>query len=137
MGRYRHVETRQEEISYEARIWWALWAVALVVLLYTAYHHSREYDLVHNGQCIEAEYYVFEGREKAKYWDENNNLYMYDLSGMDAVHGEDTVLLYYKEVVALAEPHRDIRVWLYPYLFSGFAISVFSWILYRIYHRID
>lgn len=116
MGRYREVETEQQEKSYEARIWWALWCVALTVLIYTVWHQYREFDLVHNGQCIEAEYHVYNGNELARYRDENNGYHSYNVSGMDAIHGEQTILLYYKDNIAHAEPHRHPRVWLFSYV---------------------
>ncbi|MCM1100043.1 MAG: hypothetical protein NC079_04730 [Clostridium sp.] len=139
MGRYQYMdmETEQESKSFEARVWWIFWIIALVVLLYTAYHHWRVSDLVHNGRCIEAEYSVYNGKELARYRDENNILYSYDLSGLNAIHGEDTVLLYYKDFVSTAEPRRAFTVWLWPYLFSTASLILFSWVLYRIYHRED
>ena len=57
MGRYRVVETDRQERSYEARIWWALWGIALLALIYTVYHQFREYDLIHNGQSMDYRLY--------------------------------------------------------------------------------
>lgn len=129
------METEQEAKSYEARIWWVLWFIALGVLLYTAYHHISEYHRVHGGHCIEAEYFVYNGRELAMYRDENNINHSYDLSGYDAVHEEDTVKLYYTDNVSLAEPRRTPSSWIAPYFFSTAALAFFSWILIRIYRR--
>lgn len=134
MGRYRTIETEQQKRSYAARIWWVFWGVAFIALVYTVWHQVREYDLVHNGQCIEAEYYIYNGNEYARFIDENNRYRILGLGGFDAVHGEDTVNLYYKTRPSLAEPHRDPRAWLFAYVLFG---PLFVWCsikLYKIYH---
>lgn len=133
MGRYREVETEQQEKSYEARIWWALWGVALMAMAYTAWHQAHEYDLVHNGLCIEAEYYIYNGQELAKYCDENNRWHFYNVSGFDAIHDENTIKLYYKENINLAEPHRHPWIWIFSYLLFGAIFSGCSLRLRKIY----
>lgn len=135
MGRYRQVETEQEAKSYEARIWWVFWGVALIVLIYTIWHQTREYDLVHNGQCIEAEYYIYNGKELARYQDENNRYYSYDVSGRDAVHDEHTIKLYYKTNISAAEPHIHPRVWIFPYLLFGSMFVLCTLKLRKIYRQ--
>lgn len=133
MGRYREVETEEQDKSYEARIWWVLWGVALIVLIYTVWHQVREYDLIHNGQCIEAEYYVYNGQEMAKYRDEDNRYHSYNVSGLDAVHDEDTIKLYYKDNLNPAEPHRHPRIWIFSYLLFGAIFAGCSLRLRKIY----
>ncbi len=137
MGRYQDYESEKSEQSYEARIWWALWAVALVVILYTAWQQYRNFDLVHNGICVEAEYSVYKERQLAKVWDsETGNLIQsFDVSGMDARHGEDTILLYYKDNLALAEPQRELSAWLKAYALYGLMFAGCSWKLRRIYKK--
>lgn len=135
MGRYHEVETEQQTKSYEARIWWVFWGVALVVLAYTVYHQVREYDLVHNGQCIEAEYYIYNGKEMARYYDEDNHYHAYDVSGRDAIHDENTIKLYYKTSIAAAEPHIHPKVWIFSYVLFGTAFVLCSLKLHQIYHR--
>lgn len=135
MGRYQDYESEKSEQSYEARIWWALWAVALAVILYTAWQQYRNFDLVHNGICVEAEYSVYKERQLAKVWDsETGNLIQsFDVSGMDARHGEDTIRLYYKDNLALAEPQRELSAWLKSYALYGLMFAGCSWKLRRIY----
>ncbi len=135
MGRYREVQTEQQEKSYEARIWWALWAIALIALAYTVWHQVREYDLVHNGQCIEAEYYVYNGQELAKYLDQDNRYHSYNVSGFDAVHDEQTIKLYYKDNINFAEPRRRFRSWLFSYLLFVPAFAGCSLRLHKIYRK--
>ena len=135
MGRYRTFETEKDEKSFEARIWWVFWVIALVVLCYTAYQQLLEYDLIHNGSSIEAEYYVYNGKELARYRDEQNVNYSFDLSDYDAVHGEDTVTLYYKDRINYAVPRRDIKSWLYSYFIFVPVLVVSSLIIIKIYRR--
>lgn len=135
MGRYRTVESEKDEQSYEARIWWVFWIVAVVVIAYTAYLQYLNYDLVHNGQCIEAEYYVYNNQELARYKDENGMLVNKSLEGLNAIHGEDTVLLYYKDYMSLAEPKRETSAWLYSYLIFIPMLAGTTWKLITIYKR--
>lgn len=133
MGRYREVETIQDSRSYDARIWWAFWAVALIVLIYTAWHQIREYDLVHNGNSIVAEYYIYNEQELARYLDENNRYHSYNVSGLNAIHEEDTITLYYKTSIDAAEPHRHPKTWIYSYIIFGIALVLCSLKIYKIY----
>lgn len=137
MGRYQTVETEKHSKSYAARIWWALWAVAFVVLVYTAWTHVREFYLVKTGDCIVANYSVYNGEEIAHYRDEaTNSYYTYYLSGMDAVHEEDTVKLYYKNGhIDDAEPHRDVMLWVKNYVIFGIAIILLSLKIKSIYSQ--
>lgn len=135
MGRYREVPTEKEERSLEARIWWALWGVALVVLLYTAWHQIREYDLIHNGQSFEAEYEVYKGMELARYYDENNHYHSYNIGGLDAVHGENTITMYYKHDIARAQPRVNPRLWIFSYVFFGAGFVGCSLRLRKIYSQ--
>ncbi len=135
MGRYRHVETAREERSFEARIWWAFWGISLVVLCYTVFHQVKEYDLVHNGNSFEASYEVYKDQELVTYYDENNHYYSYNVSGMDAVHGEDTIMMYYTDDIDRAQPHIDPKIWIFPYTLFGIMFVVSSLRLRKIYHQ--
>lgn len=135
MGRYRTVESEKDEQSYEARIWWVFWIVAVVVIAYTAWHQYRNYDLVHNGKCIEAQYYVYNNQEMARYKDENGMLVNKSLEGLNAIHEEDTVLLYYKDYMSLAEPKRETSAWLYSYLIFIPLLAGTTWKLITIYKK--
>lgn len=135
MGRYRTVETEKDEKSYEARIWWTFWGISLIVLVYTAYHQIREYDLVHNGQCIEAEYYIYHGQELARYVDENGGYHSYNVDGRAAIHGENTILLYYKTDLSAAEPHIHPWIWIRSYILFGLLLVVSTLLLRKIYRE--
>lgn len=134
MSRYREIETEKSHKSYQARIWWALWAVCFVVLVYTVWTQYREYDLVHHGNCIVADYYVYNGEKLAKYYDEEtNHAYRFNLEGWDAIHEEDTIKMYYWTDIHAAEPHRNPMLWIRSYVIFGIAIVLISFRLYRIY----
>lgn len=137
MGRYQNYESEKTEQSYEARIWWALWAVALVVILYTGWQQYRNFDLIHNGNCIEAEYKLYKERELARIWDQEtgNLIQSFDVSGLDALHGEDTILLYYKDDLSQAEPQRETTAWIKSYVIFGLMFAGCSWKLRRIYTK--
>lgn len=133
MGRYREVQTEKQYKSYQARIWWILWGVALTVLLYTLWHHLRETDLVLNGQCIVAEYYNYGGREYARYRTEDNQLHSYNLTGLAPVHDGDTIKLYYKTYIGAAEPRSNPKQWIWSYVVCGLALVLISLKLRKIY----
>lgn len=135
MGRYRNVETAKDEQSYEARVWWVFWIIALIVIIYTAWHQYRNYDLVHNGKCVEAQYYVYNEQEQARFKDENGNWVNKSLEGLNAIHDEDTVLVYYKDYMSLAEPKRDPKAWLYSYLIFVPLLAGTTWKLVTIYKK--
>ena len=135
MGRYRTVETEKDEQSFEARIWWAFWIIALIVIAYTVYHQCRNYDMMHNGTCIEAEYFVYNGQEIARYRDDTGNIVSFNLSGLNAVHDEDTIKLYYKDRINFAEPQRETMVWVKSYVIFGLGLLFCSWKLKKIYSR--
>lgn len=135
MGRYNYMETEKDERSFDARIWWVFWFIALLVLAYTVYHHARSFELVHNGKYIDAEYYIYNNQEMARYIDENNRHYSYNLSALDPVHEENTVRLYYKEFIQLAEPRRNPKIWIFSYLLFGACLVFSSYKLLKIYRQ--
>lgn len=135
MGRYRTVESEKDEQSYEARIWWMFLVVALIVLSYTIWHHYLNYNLVQNGTCIEAQYFVQSNQAQARYQDEAGQIYTYNLSSLNADHDEDTVKLYYVTDIRHAEPKRALKSWLFSYLFFGLMFVGCSFKLYTIYKK--
>lgn len=135
MGRYRTVESEKDEQSYEARVWWMFLAVAVIVLSYTIWHHYRNYDLVQNGTCIEAEYFVHSNQAQARYQDENGQIVTFNLSNSGADHDENTVKLYYREDIRHAEPKRELSSWLMPYGIFGLMLVGCVFKLFTIYRK--
>jgi len=134
MSSYQDFYSEKEEQSYEARIWWVFWVVAVIVIAYTVWHQYRNYDLVHNGTCIEAEYMEYNGQELARYRDETGRVVAsVNLDGMNAIHDEDTILLYYKDNINFAEPKRNPKAWICSYIIFGLLLAGTSYKLYTIY----
>jgi len=133
MGKYQQYETIKDQRSYDARIWWALWAIALLVLIFTVWHTVRQRDLIRNGNCIEADYYTYNGQELARYIDPEGRIYSFNVSGLSTVHLENTVLLYYKDQISLAEPQINPKLFLACYIGFGLALVLISCKLVKIY----
>lgn len=135
MGRYRTVESEKDEQSYEARVWWMFLAVAVIVLSYTIWHHYRNLDLVQNGTCIVAEYFVHNNQPQARYQDESGHINIFNLSSLSAEHDENTVKLYYKDNIKFAEPKRELKSWIISYGIFGLMFVGCSFKLYTIYKK--
>lgn len=135
MGRYRTVESEKDEQSYEARVWWMFLVVAIIVLSYTIWHHYLNHNLVQNGTCIEAQYFIQSNQAQARYQDESGQIYTYNLSNLDADHDEDTVKLYYMTDIRHATPKRTIKFWLFSYTVFGLMFVGCIFKLYLIYKK--
>lgn len=128
------VYNEKEEKQYEGTVWKYLGIAALVVLALVIYMHSKELHIIHNGTCIVASYKVDSlGKEIVRYYDENNRLYIYDVSGMSAMHGETEIRLYYLENIQEAVPQTKWWLWAMYYGFFAALLSVCVWRLYKIY----
>ncbi len=134
MSRYRQVESEKSHKSYQARIWWALWGVAIVVLIYTAWTQIRELHLMHSGNKIVARYYTYSGAELVEYEDPvTHRIYSYNVSGLETVHGDDTITMYYWTDISTAAAQRDPMIYVKAYLFFGIAFVLISIRIRRIY----
>lgn len=125
------VYDEKKERSYHARIWWALFVAAALILLRGVTFHIDEMKLVRNGNVITANYN--ETTAQASYVEENGAYHQYDLSGFTAIHDGNIINLYYEENVAYAEPIHTVGFWLQTYLFFGAATLLCGWRLWRIY----
>ena len=125
------VYDEKKEKSYHARIWWALLAAAVLVLLRGVTFHIDEWKMVHSGNRIVAEYN--ESTAQAVYREEDGAFHQYDISGFTAEHDGDTITLYYDEAIAYAEPIHTAGFWIKTYLIFGIASFFFGWRLWRIY----
>ena len=63
----------------------------------------------------------------------SNNSGYKNISGLNAVHEEDTIKMYYWTDIHAAEPHRDPMLWVRSYVIFGIGIIVCSVRLYKIY----
>lgn len=139
MGRYRDVKTEKDDRRYAAGIWWILWAVCFGIMAYTIFMQVSEYRLVHEGKSIVAKYSLDKGVERATYFDEENHYHTYDLTGVGAAHDEDTIVLYYRDDINLAQPRIGASTWIRSYAIFGVGLILLSIRLYFIYkadHRV-
>ena len=125
------VYDEKKEKSYQARIWWALFIAAALILLRGATFHIEEQKLVKNGQQIIANYNEATGQ--AYYTDENGAYHHYDLAGMSVEHDDKTIVMYYETEMAYANPAQELSFWLKMYLFFGGAMILCGWRLWKIY----
>lgn len=125
------VYDEKKERSYQARIWWALLIVAVLILLRGVTFHVDEYQLAKNGHQITAEY--DEDTAQAVYWDADGFYHQYDISGFTAEHEGAFITLYYRDNLAYAEPIHTTEFWLKTYLIFGAASLLCGWRLWKIY----
>lgn len=127
------VYDEKAERSYQARIWWALFIAAALILLRGVTFHIDEIKLVNGGNMITANYN--ENTAQAFYIEDSGAYHQYDISGFSAVHDGDTINLYYEDEIAYAEPIHTVGFWLQTYLFFGTAMLFTGWRLWKIYKR--
>lgn len=130
------VYNEKEEKRYEGTIWKYLAMLALVLLALIIYMHVKELNIINNGVCIVASYDVDSfGNEIVRYCDENNKLYMYDVSGMSASHEDAQIRLYYLENIQDAIPKTKWQLWIMYYSFFGLLLGVCIWRLGKVYKK--
>jgi len=124
----------EEEKRYESTVWKYIIGVALAVLALVIYMHAKELNIVNNGTCIVASYYVDNsGNEIVRYSDENNKLYIYNVSGLSAVHEENQIRLYYLENIQDAVSKTKWQLWAAYYAFFGALLGISVWRIIKIY----
>ena len=126
MGRYREEYSEKEERRYATAIWWGLWVVCFLILVYTVGMHYSELKSVKGGNSVVAKYISEKGVERAFFIDEDNNYHYYDITGMGAEHDGDSIVLYYKDDINLAEPRVGAETWIRSYALFGTAIILLS-----------
>lgn len=130
------VYNEKEEKRYEGTIWKYLAMVALVLLGLIIYIHSKELHIINKGKSITASYSVdSKGNEIVKYCDENDKLYLYNISGLSVEHDENLIQLYYLDNVKDAIPKTKWQLWLMYYLVFGTMLSISVWRLRKVYKK--
>ena len=125
------VYDEKKEKSYHARIWWALFIAAVLILLRGVTFHIDEMKLLQQGKQIVAAYN--ESTAQATYIEADGTYHQYDISGFSAEHDGDAITLYYVDEVAYAEPIHVVSFWIKTYLFFGTASLFCGWRLWKIY----
>lgn len=128
----------KEEKRYESLVWKYLAGVALVVCALVFYMHTKELHIINNGTCIVASYDVdSHGNEIVRYSDENEKLYMYNVSGLSAVHEETQICLYYLDNVQDAVSKTKWQLWAVYYLFFGILFGFSVWRIIKINKNVN
>ncbi len=127
------VYDEKKERSYHARIWWALFGAAVLILLRGVTFHIEEIKMQRNWKTIEADYH--ETTAQAVYVDEKGAYHQYDLAGFSAAYHGDKVTLYFEENVAYAKPVHVLSFWLKTYFIFGATILFTGWRLWVIYKK--
>lgn len=116
------------EKRYDGAIWKYLLGVAVVLFAITLWSHVQETYVVKNGIAIECAYYVDNnGAELARYYDESNQLHMFDVSNMNAVHTDDSITMYYADNIDNAVSKANTIIWVAYYLFFGTLGTICIW----------
>lgn len=124
----------KEERSYESLVWKYVMGIALIALVAVIYIHSKELNIINKGTCIEASYEQDEyGNEFAWYTDDKNRYYKYDVSGLNVVHEEKSIELYYVNDVRDAIPRSKWQLWAVYYTFFGTLLGISVWRIIKAY----
>lgn len=137
MGRYREVHTEKEAERYARRypatICWALWVICFLILAYTVAMHCSEYIRIKDANSVVAKYTSEKDFEHASFFDEDNHYHSYDITGMGAEHDGESIVLYYKDNIDLAQPRVGLATWLRSYVLFGIVLILLSIRLVLIY----
>ena len=137
MGRYREVKTEKEAGKdarrYASTIWWLLWAFCFFILVYTGGMQFSEYKNIKDAKSVVAKYTSGDGFEHALLTDEDGRFHSFDITGMGAEHEGESIVLYYKDDINLAQPRVGMATWIRSYVIFGIALILLSIRLIFIY----
>lgn len=108
-------------------IWFILAVISFIILVSLVFAHINEMIAVKLGHRIEAEYYEEGGGIYARYYDEDEKFYTYNLTSYYPIHDNDRVTLYYTTRIDEAEPANTLVSWLKFYAFFGCIFGVSMW----------
>ncbi len=130
MARYREVHTEKEAKRfarrYAATIWWVLWAICFIILAYTVRMQYSEYKSIKGADSVVAKYSSGKGYEQAAFMDQDGHYHSYNITGMGAEHDGDSIVLYYKDDIDLAQPRIGVATWIRTYAIFGVALLLLS-----------
>ena len=69
--------------------------------------------------------------------DEENHYHSFNITGMGAEHDGDSIVLYYKDDINLAEPQIGAATWIRSYAIFGTGFVLLSIKLISIYFILD
>lgn len=116
------------EKKYDGAIWKYLLGAAIFILFLTTISMIKEQNIIRNGTAILCDYYVEnDGDEIARFYDADGKLHTFNVTTMSAVHTEESITMYYMDVIDDAVPKTSIKGWLFYYLFFGSIGAISIW----------
>lgn len=130
-----HYDEKKEK-RYQSSIWKYLFALASIMLILTSYKFIEELNFIINGSSFVASYDVDnDGAEIVRYFDEDKNFYMFNVTGLNAVHEETTIKMYYLDDMNEAVPRTVWWLWFFYYAFFGIIFGISLWKIILIYRK--
>lgn len=135
-GTGENIYNEKEDKHYQSSIWKFLLGLGAFMLAFVIFNHAKELNVIWNGTSIEASYYTDStGRATARYYDENDKLYTYQISASRAVHGKDTITMYYLDTPGNAIYESTWTSWSLYYLVFGTIFAISLWRIIVIYKK--
>ena len=117
----------KKEKDWHTSVWKVLAGVMVFVLLFMIADHVWEVYLVKEGKVVEAGY--SQSDQIAKFWDEEGQFHMLDMSDYYPALENGHVLLYYLDDPEKARPRQIFSVRVFYY----FLLDIFIWRIWKIY----
>lgn len=125
----------RKEKQYHSRIWVVLGIIAGLLLLSLFWRLGTEIVYRTCGNSLEAEFVEEPTKIYARYYDENDNAYTYNLSEFfTPIHNGDKITLYYMSDIQEARPASKLTAWFGYFGFFGVIFGICVWRLYVIWH---
>ncbi len=131
-----YVYNEKAEKRYESSVWRFLAGAAILMLCFVIFMQAKELVIITTGNRIEAAYSEsLNGAETAKYVDTNGKIHLYDVTGLNSVHTEEEIILYYVENIDEAIPKTSWKQWIVYYSFFAVVGGISIWRLRKIYKK--
>lgn len=125
----------RKEKQFHSRIWVVLVLVAGGMLLSLFWQLGKDLVYKTRGTAIVADYEKDATKCYARYYDEDRNLYTYNMSDFFAPKADgDKIVLYYLTDLTEVRPMSLLSVWLVYFSFFSVMFGICIWRLYRIWH---
>ena len=122
----QYVYDEHKEKNWSTGIWKILACIMLLVIIFIVKDHIDEIRYVNKGTMIEAEYDAEKGI--ARYWDDNGNLHIYDLSSYYVAADDSGILqMYYIGSLNYARPRNSLVSRLFFYFLFGGLLIISVW----------
>lgn len=123
-------EKKKKKYNF-AVVWLVLAVISFVILVGMIFSHINEWSAIKLGHKIVAEYHEDDTGIYANYYDEEGNLYTFNLISYYPVHDGDHVNLYYLTNINEAQPANTLISWVRNYIIFGAVFAVSIWRLQK------